>query len=265
MSIITLTTDYGSRDLYAASLKGRLIQQAPEASIVDISHDIQPFHLDEAAFLLGHSYHFFPKNSIHIIAVDESRSSRHSGLLMKKDGHWFIGPDNGLFHIMRPEIKPELIIRLDFIREESHFPAFDLYVPAAAHISKGGATEVLGKAIESIVEKKVLQPLVSADNSIIHGNIQHIDRYGNLISNIPGKLIDEHREGRGLNIDAGGRRTIKKLMKFYDEVEEGGILAMINSMGYLEIAINRHSGPDQNGASQLLGLYLRDRIEVYFI
>lgn len=264
MAVITLTTDYGNRDFYAAALKGHLLQQAPQATVVDISHDIQAFLLDQAAFVLGHAYAFFPKDTIHLVAVDEGRSSQTHGLLMRKDGHWFLGPDNGLFSLLRPELRVEKLIRLEFRREESNFPALDLYVPAAAHLARGGNPEVLGRETQQWEEKRPLRPTVSADNNSIVGGVLHIDRYGNLITNITGRLIEEYRRGRPLSIHMGRRQVVQKISAFYDETAEGETLAIINSMGYLEIALNRQVGPENNGASQLHGLYLRDRIEVHF-
>ena len=264
MAVITLTTDYGNRDFYASALKGHLLQQAPEAQVFDISHDIQPFLLDQAAFVLGHAYAFFPKGTIHIVSVDEGRRSKYNGLLMRKDGHWFLGPDNGLFSLLRPELRIEQLMRLDFRREESNFPALDLYLPAAAHLAKGGSSDVLGRATNQWVEKRQLRPTVSADNNSIVGGVLHIDRYGNLITNITGRLIEEHRMGRPLSIHMGRKQVVQKISAFYDEAGEGETLAIINSMGYLEIGLNRQVGPENNGASQLLGLYLRDRIEVHF-
>lgn len=264
MAIITLTTDCGSRDPYAAALKGFLASQAPKAQVIDITHDIQSFYVEEAAFILGHSFHFYPKGTIHIVSVDDRKEGGDKFMMMKKEDHWFIGPDNGIFSMIRPELKADELIELNFFRGESKFPALDIYVPAAAHLLRGGSSDVLGKKLVDMVETKIIRPTLSPGNTAITGMVQHIDVYGNLISNIPGTWITEHQAGRNITIDLGRKYNVNKLSNHYHDVSEGQLLGLINSMGYLEIAINRQAGPANNGASQLLGLYLRDRIEVVF-
>lgn len=264
MSLVTLTTDYGSRDPYAAALKGRLYTEVPDARIVDISHEVSPLHLEEAAFLLGHSFGHYPKGSIHLVAVDEGHSKEVRPLLMLKEGHWFIGPDNGVLHMIRPEIRADQLLEIDFRSEATNFPALDIYVPAAAHLLRSGAGDLLGHPTDTMIEKKIMRPTLGNEKASITGIVQHIDAYGNLISNIPGSWIKEYQGDRSLEIDLGRRQKISKLCTHYREMDDGLPLALINSMGYLEIAVKRQAGPANNGASQLLGLYLRDRIEVRF-
>ena len=110
--------------------------------IVDISHEVSPLHLEEAAFLLGHSFGHYPKGSIHLVAVDEGHSKEVRPLLMLKEGHWFIGPDNGVLHMIRPEIRQTNSLRSTSVPRPRTFP-LDIYVPAAAHLLRGGAGDLL--------------------------------------------------------------------------------------------------------------------------
>ena len=264
MAIITLTSDYGLRDPFVPALHGALMGSIPDVHIEDISHDIQPFHIAQSAYVISEAFPYFPKNSIHLIAVKEGFSGRVDSLLMRKEGHYFMAPDNGILALIRREIKPQWIFRLNFHNATTLFPARDIFVPAAAHLLKGGEPEVLGQKVTEIESPSNFRAEYKESEDCIRGSFIHIDRFGNLVSNISSRLIEEHRRGRGLRIITSRSRPIARLSQFYDDVSDGNVVALINSSGYLEIAINRSSGPEYNGASQLLGLYLRDPIEVAF-
>ena len=119
-----------------------------------------------------------------MVAVDEDIAKR-SVLLMLKEGHWFIGPDNGVLHMIRPEIRADQLLEIDFRSEATNFPALDIYVPAAAHLLRGGAGDLLGHPTDAMIEKKIMRPTLGNEKASITGIVQHIDAYGNLISNIP--------------------------------------------------------------------------------
>ena len=145
MAIITLTTDWGTKDHYIGAVKGTILRQMPEATIVDITHAIPAFDLNQAAFIIRNFYKNFPAGSIHILAVNTEASIRHPHTLVKYEEHWFIGADNGIFSLIFDN-KPELIIDLDVIQDSDYFTfsTRDVFAKVACHIASGKPAGELG-------------------------------------------------------------------------------------------------------------------------
>ncbi len=258
MPIITLTTDLGLKDHYVGIVKGNILKHCPEATIIDISHEIPPFNILQAAFTLKNSYKEFPEGSVHIIGVNPESNSESEHLLVKQDEHYFIGSNNGIFPLMFDGV-PDQVYELNINpTEESHtFPTKDLYTKAACHIVKGGTPEMIGRKSENINEKTLFRA-VSIDN-IIKGMVIHIDHYGNIITNIEETFFKAFGQNREFVIEfRNGNYDITEISKAYSDVAEGEKLALFSSAGLLEIAIN------QGNASKLLGLKNLDTIRVKF-
>ncbi len=276
MSIITLTTDFGTKDHFVGSVKGTIYSELPDAKIVDISHHISPFNITETAYILKNAYKAFPDGSIHIIGVDSELNEENKHIALKLDNHYFICADNGLISLLTAEIKPEKIVEINIHnRIETSFPVLDIFVKVACHISRGGTLDVVGKEISEVKTFKELQPLISDDKTSISGNIIYIDNYGNSISNISKKLFNEVGRGRDFEIIAN-RYVFKKIHSKYSEFvdfsvpkemrqKEGNRLALFNSSNYLEIAIYRSNLNTVGGAISLLGLNYRDKLTINFI
>ena len=276
MSIITLTTDFGTKDHFVGSVKGTIYSELPDARIVDISHHIAPFNITETAYILKNAYKGFPDGSIHIIGVDSELNEENKHIALKLDNHYFICANNGVISLLTAEIKPEKIVEINIHdRVETSFPVLDIFVKVACHIARGGTLEVIGKVINDVKKLIELQPFVSSDNTSISGNIIYIDNYGNSITNISKKLFQEVGKGRNFEITAN-RYTFKKIFSKYSEFvdfsvpkemrqEEGSRLAIFNSANYLEIAIYRSNLNTVGGAASLLGLNYRDKLTVNFI
>jgi len=276
MSIITLTTDFGTKDHFVGSIKGTIYSELPNARIVDISHHIAPFNIIETAYILKNAYKGFPDESIHIIGVDSELNDENKHIALKLDNHYFICANNGIISLLTAEIKPEKIVEINIHdRIETSFPVLDIFVKVACHISRGGTLEVIGKAITDVKKLVELQPSISADNTSISGNIIYIDNYGNAISNISKKIFKEVGKGRDFEIIAN-RYVFKKIYSKYSEFvdfsipkenrqNEGSRLALFNAANYLEIAIYRSNLNTVGGASSLLGLKYRDKITIKFI
>lgn len=248
----------GHRDFYLSAVKGAIVSQCPDASIIDISHDIAKHDVAQASFIIKNAYPNFPKDSIHIIGVNPETTTETSYLAVYANGHYFIGPDNGIFSLIF-DVKPDLIVELNISHDTDYltFPTKDLFVKAACHIARGGTLEVIGKIKDDFLQRSTLQPVV--EGNLIRGNVIYIDSYQNAFTNITEKLFMETAKGRNFQIDLGlSKYTVHKIRKSYNEVPDGEILALFSSTGHLEFAINKGSVKD------LLDLQLLDMIRVEF-
>ncbi|WP_457617267.1 SAM hydrolase/SAM-dependent halogenase family protein [Lutibacter sp.] len=275
MSIITLTTDFGTKDHFVGAVKGTIYSELPDAKIVDISHQISPFNIAETAYILKNAYKSFPEGSIHIIGVDSELNEENKHIALKLDNHYFICPNNGVISLLASEIKPEKIVEITIHNlVTTSFPVLDVFVKVACHIARGGTLEVIGKVIPEFKKMTELQPTVTADNNAIFGNIIYIDNYGNSISNITKKLFQEVSKGRAFEITTN-KYTFKKIYHKYSDIidfslpvnqrqKDGSKLALFNSANYLEIAIYKSNLDTVGGATSLLGLHYRDVIAVKF-
>jgi len=276
MSIITLTTDFGTKDHFVGAIKGTIYSELPNAKIVDISHEISPFNITETAYILKNAYKSFPEGSIHIIGVDSELNDENKHIALKLDNHYFICPDNGVISLLASEIKPEKIVEINIHdRVATSFPVLDVFVKVACHIVRGGTLEVIGKIIPEFKQLIELQPTISSDEKTITGNIIYVDNYGNSISNINKKLFQEISKGRDFEVIAK-RYTFKKIYTKYSDIvdfslpkdqrqKDGNKMAIFNTSNYLEIAMYRSNSNTVGSASTLLGLNYRDIITIKFI
>ncbi|WP_152285535.1 SAM hydrolase/SAM-dependent halogenase family protein [Flavicella marina] len=275
MSIITLTTDFGTKDHFVGAVKGAIYSTIPDAKIVDISHRISPFNITETAYILKNAYKNFPEGTIHIVGVDSELNPDNKHIAMLLNGHFFVCPDNGLISLIASEVKPSKIVEINIHnRLETSFSVLDVFVQVAAHIARGGTLEVIGKLTESYKKLFELQPLIAGDLSKISGNVIYIDNYGNVVSNITEKLFKEVGKGREFTLRAS-RYSFKKINYKYSDIvdfslapelrqSDGNKLAIFNSAGFIEIAIYKSNLTTVGGASSLLGLDYRDSITLEF-
>ncbi len=275
MSLITLTTDFGTKDHFVGAVKGAIYSELPDARIVDITHEISPFNITETGYILKNSYKSFPEKSIHIVGVDSELSPENKHIAMLLDNHYFICPDNGLISMIASEINPTQIVEINIHdRVESSFPVLDVFVQVACFIARGGSLGVIGREIQSYKQMTEIQPKIDTTQTRILGSVIYIDNYGNVISNISKKLFNDIGKGRNFTIKAR-RYTFHKIQQKYNdiinyEIEEdrklydGNKLAIFNSAGFLEIAIYRSNLKTVGGATTLLGLSYRDNITVEF-
>ncbi len=276
MSVITLTTDFGTKDHFVGAVKGAIFTELPDVHIVDISHRISPFNITETAYVLKNSYKSFPKGSVHIIGVDSELNDENKHLAIKLDDHYFICADNGIISLITSEIRPEKIVEINIHdRVETSFPVLDVFVKVACHIARGGQLEIIGKIVDKCKKLVELQPTISNDNNSIFGDVIYIDNYGNVVSNISKKTFIEVGQGRDFEVIAN-KYTFKTINKKYSDIVnfdmpidnrkiDGKKLAIFNSAGFLEIAIYRSNLLTVGGASSLLGMKYRDVITVRFL
>lgn len=257
MGIITLTTDLGYTDFYQAALKGSLLKLYPEVKIIDISHNIPPFDIQQAAFVLKNSYHYFPKNTVHLIGIDSVYNENTRYLAVKHKDYYFVGTDNGIFSLLFDET-PEEAVELNLIQNLKflHFPLTDIFAKATIILAKGGSLNDVGHPISDISERSVVQPVISNDS--IRGRVIYIDSFENVITNISKQLFTEVQRDRSFTIHFRRNETISHLSWHYNDVDEGEKLCLFGISDHLEIAINK------GNASGLLGLHIGDIVRIEF-
>lgn len=260
MAIITLTTDLGSKDSYLASVKGAIYNQIEDVKIVDITNDILPFNVQEAAFVLRNCFKDFPIGTVHIISVDDELTVHNEHLAVKANGHYFVGADNGLFSLLLNEIKAEKIVRLNISQTTdcTTFATKNIFTPAACHLARGGTMEIIGTEIPDFEVKKMELKAVFND-SVLRGAVIYVDSYGNVISNINKKEFRRYKKGLDFAIFFGREdERITKISAKYKDVQIAEKLAIFGENDLLQIAIN------QGKANKLLGLKLHEIIRIEF-
>jgi len=263
--IITLTTDFGLKDHYVGALKGAIYAEIDTIHIVDISHQITQFNIQECAYLLKNAYTHFPKGSIHIVGVDSEYSEENKQIVLLINGHYFITANNGVMSLICDEIKADKVIELQLPNAKNNsFPTLNIFVKAACHIARGGTLEVIGKPFDQLKELVDYKAKISNDGNSIEAHVIYIDNYGNIVTNIQKQLFESYRKGRSFSINARHAKITKISTTYNDSKIQGGkLLAIFNEAEYLELAIYK-SDRQSGGASSLLGLDYRDRINVVF-
>ncbi|MCF6224088.1 MAG: SAM-dependent chlorinase/fluorinase [Flavobacteriaceae bacterium] len=275
MPIITLTTDFGTKDHFVGALKGAIYKELRAVNIVDISHEITPFNITETAYILKNSYQNFPEGTIHIIGVDSEISIENKPLAIQLDGQFFICTDNGIISMITNEIIPEKIVEITIQNsEENNLAILDIFVKVACHIARGGMLDVIGKKIEKVKELIEIQPFINTEQNQIVGSIIYIDNFGNVISNISQSIFNNIGKGRDFELIARNYKFTKIYSKYNEVVDfsipedkrqnDGKRLAIFNSAKFLEISMYRSNLETVGGASSLLGLNYRDNITLRF-
>lgn len=275
MAVITLTTDFGTKDHFTAAVKGALLSEILEAKVVDVSHNISPFSILEAAYVIQNAFSSFPVGSIHIIGVDSEISEENKHIVVQLNDHYFICANNGIMSMICAEINPQKIVEINIHDKIStSFPVLDVFVKVAAHIARGGTLEVIGKIINEIKPIKNIVPIVRAGASQFVGSVIYIDHYGNVITNIKKRFFESIQKGRRFEISARNHKFRRIYNQYSDIVDfnisaelrndEGQGLVVFNSSDYLEIAVYRSNLATVGSASTLLGLDMMDTISIDF-
>jgi len=240
---ITLTTDFGLADGFVGTMKGVIYTINPDAVITDISHEIGSHDVSEAALLLESSYRYFPRGTVHLVVVDPGVGSQRRAIAVETGRYYFVAPDNGVLTRALAHEKVVKSIELTnpayFLDEVSDtFHGRDIFAPVTAHISLGTEIEMLGVEVEDPVRMPISEPEV--DQSGIRGHIIHIDKFGNLITDIPRKLFETVVSSRRFVIKLAGIK-LDRISRSYADVPTGEPLAIFDSFGNLEIAVNHAS------------------------
>lgn len=247
MPLLTFTSDFGIRDYMVAAVKAQFLQAVPDLNIVDISHNVSPFNYPQAAYLCKSAIKNFPGLSYHVILVGLFESKPKQLLLAFHKNQYLFCPDNGLLTMVLEE-KPEAVTGISLAGVETKNT-----IHIAAAMAKAIQQLVTGEPLQNIgtpdveyVQKNHLRPLYGSD--WIEGQILFIDNFENVIINITREQFEEQRAGRNFRIVFKRGEVIDRISESYADVPEGERLALFNSSGYLEIAINK------GNAAGLLGL-----------
>ncbi len=248
-AVITLLTDFGTKDHYVSSMKGVILSINPKATIVDITHNIEPFNIMQAAFVLHQTANWFPKGTIHVVIVDPGVGSKRRAIAIKTKKYTFIGPDNG---VLMPSANSFGIIEVreikrKFFDEVSYtFHGRDVFAPAAASLSLGMKFEELGPIAPNPKELSFWKP--KRVNNGLKALALHVDRFGNVITNIPRRDYEEIASKHRVYMELRGKRISLKPARSYFEGKPMELLILPGSGDFVEISCNRES------AAKLLGL-----------
>jgi S-adenosyl-L-methionine hydrolase (adenosine-forming) len=250
--IITLLTDFGLADPYVAMMKGVILSINPEAVLVDISHSIPTGLIARGAEMIRESYPFFPKGTVHLAVVDPGVGTGRRLLCVEMKGHFFVGPDNGIFWPVIKDNKDAVIISLTesryfLSRVTSTFHGRDMFAPVAAHLSLGEDIFRMGERVYDPSRINLPTPHI-ADN-ILYGEINHVDNFGNLITNIYKQALEDFLKEANPVISVGDLE-LQSINSTYPDVEEGEPVAIINSSDMLEIAVNLGRASEYSGISR---------------
>lgn len=263
MPIITLTTDFGNSDPFVGIMKGVILNICPKVQIIDLTHNISPQNIEQANYILGASYRFFPKSTINVCIVDPGTGTSRKPVLIETKNYFFIGPDNGIFTIIIETENIKKVISLTkerfFLPEISQtFHGRDIFSPVAAHLAKilvetpYRGISTFGETInpKDLVKLKKLELIKKGEKYI--GQVLHIDQFGNLITNIPNNLINKQVKGKFKNF------IITGLVLNYEEANIKELTLIKGSSGYIELFIKK------GNAAKLTNAKIGDKLEIKY-
>ncbi|MCZ6691024.1 MAG: SAM-dependent chlorinase/fluorinase [Planctomycetota bacterium] len=230
---IALLTDFGTRDPFVGVMKGVILSIQPSCQMVDITHQIPPQDIQEAAFALRSARGYFPRGTIFLCVVDPGVGTTRRPIVVESGGQLFVAPDNGLLSLVEPIRKMARIENKQlFLRPVSRtFHGRDIFAPVAAHLARGIALGRVGPSIRRI--RRLDLPTAIRKGGQVLGEVIRIDRFGNLITNLrPGDLPASSRQ-----VFRVGRKTIRGISRSYEEGASGEPLAILGSEGFIEIAV----------------------------
>lgn len=243
--VITLLTDFGLRDHFVATMKGVILRIHPDAQIIDISHDVPPHDILHAAFLLKSSYTYFPLDSIYVVVVDPGVGTDRKPLLVSTETGYFVAPDNGVLSYIYAESSSLTVREITadhyFLKPRSGtFDGRDVFAPVAAWLSKGVSVPAFGEVVNEYTTIEIPQP-VSIQPGVLRCRIIHVDRFGNLITNLSLERFQESldaSENRHFAFRVG-EHTISHISQSYAEGKKDEIIAVFGSSNCIEVSVNQ--------------------------
>jgi S-adenosyl-L-methionine hydrolase (adenosine-forming) len=250
--VIALLTDFGTGDHYAGTMKGVILGICPDATLVDITHDIPPHDVTAGALELAASYKYFPAGTIFVAVVDPGVGSARRGLAADTGDYRFVAPDNGVLTLVLRESPAKKIVELTERRYarptvSRTFEGRDRFAPAAAWLAKGTLLPALGRPVSDF--QKVDVPVPDAGADAVTGVVVRVDRFGNLVTNIDRKSVERLGQGGGISIDAAGQR-VERLVATYAELPADGVGALFGSTDHLELAAPSASAANRLGLAR---------------
>ncbi len=255
MHIVSLTTDFGLQDYYVAELKAHILQRSTDIQLVDVSHSIDSHDIVQAAHFLDNVFRSFPTGTIHLVAVYNYYDKESSFILLEREGHFFVGPDNGVFSLIFDDLRSEEVVRLDHeeIVDKSIAKIMSWTV---GKLIAGHSIQEIGSEVEMINQKMGIKPVVTS--SQIRATIIHIDHYENVIINLKRDQFEKLRKGRDFQLYYKQTDPVTRISEDYADVPITDVMCLFNSAGYMEIGIN------MGKASSMLNLNKNETIQINF-
>jgi len=260
-SLIALLTDFSWHNWYLGVMKGVIKGINPDVRVVDLCHDVSSQDVREGSFILSNSFGYFPRGTIFLCVVDPGVGTKRKNIVVQTEDHYFVAPDNGILSSIFEKAKVEKVIQVEpgeytLPVKGSTFFGRDVFAPIAAHLSRGTKPAEMGEELASVLIVPALKPFLNKMGEVL-GRAVYVDAFGNIITNIEEEYLRPiYPEGlEQVKIRLAGR-TIKGVGRYYAQGEEGMLIALINSWGYLEIAVNKGS------AWRELGLKEKKSLEI---
>ncbi|MGE0040047.1 MAG: S-adenosyl-l-methionine hydroxide adenosyltransferase family protein [Vicinamibacterales bacterium] len=238
--IVALLSDFGLRDHYAGTMKGVVLGVCPEATLVDISHDVPPHDVPAGALELAACYKYFPAGTIFLVVVDPGVGSARRGLAAEAGDYRFVAPDNGVLSAVFRETPPKLVVELSerkYARASVSrtFEGRDRFAPAAGHLAAGIGLTRLGRRVSDPVT--VALPEAVATGNRVTGEVVRVDGFGNLITNVDRATFERFAADGGLSLTVAGHE-VPRVVNAYAEAPAGELCALVGSSDHLEVAVN---------------------------
>lgn len=245
-TLITLTTDFGTAGYYVGAMRGVLLSLHPEARLVDITHEVTPYSVLEASWVLSEACPRFPEDTVHLAVVDPGVGGRRKPLIVRSQGHWFVGPDNGLFTPFLEDEASVYRIRdaVALPNSSATFHGRDLFAPAAARLARGEPVLDLAEPVAQAMRLHLPRP--RRDGRQVVGQVLYADRFGNLVTNIH---RDNLKPEEPWEVLVGAYR-IARVARTYQDGSLGESLALFGSSGFLELAVVEGDAAAQLGVGR---------------
>lgn len=250
-NIIALMTDFRWQNWYIGVMKGVILGINPAARIVDLCHNVSSRDVREGSFVLVNSYKYFPQGTVFLCVVDPGVGGKRKNLIVETDRYYFVAPDNGILSSIFEEEQVKGVYHVEpgeytLKLHGSTFYGRDIFAPIATHLTLGVVPEEMGTELKSVLIVPAIKPFVN-ETGEISGRAVYVDAFGNIITNISETYLTALFEGavqwKNCMMRVAGK-TIKGIMTYYEQGELGKLMALVNSWGYVEIAVNRGSAFD---------------------
>jgi S-adenosylmethionine hydrolase len=250
--VIALLSDFGTRDHYAGTMKGVMLNICPDVTLVDITHEVPPHDVLDGALQLAAAARYFPAGTIFLAVVDPGVGSSRRGIAAEAGDYKFVGPDNGVLTAVLREWTPKKIVELTERRYarptvSRTFEGRDRFAPAAGWLAKGIQLTALGRPAPDFHKLDIPQP--QATDGDLAGEVLRIDRFGNLVTNIDRKTFEGAARSGTMQVTAGGH-TVGRLVATYADIQPGEICALFGSTDHLELAANSESAAERLGLAR---------------
>ena len=238
--VVAFLSDFGTRDHYAGTLKAVVLSLCPEATLVDIGHEIPPHDVLAGALELAACYRYFPAGTIFLVVVDPGVGSSRRGIVADCGDYKFVAPDNGVLSVVLRETPPRRVIELTERKYalptvSRTFEGRDRFAPAAGWLARGTALVSMGRTIANYQVIEVPRPEVTPDG--VTGEIVRVDRFGNLITNIDRRTLEQFAAGQAIAVTIGAR-DVARIVTTYADAPPGELCALFGSTDHLEVALN---------------------------